>query len=108
MIEAYAERTFRRAGDDQPAGGQFRTPFGIYTRSDYGYTGFVRPPLIRYDGYFGLSNNYMERGAIGGRHASVVRRGEPWQAAGPGQLTPPQGHRRIGPGPGYRGPLSSA
>src|SRR5205823_9027897 len=44
--------------------GQYRTPFGIYDRSSYGYSGFIRPPLIRYDGYFGLSNNYMERGAM--------------------------------------------
>jgi hypothetical protein len=45
-------------------GGQFRTPFGIYSRSDYAYSGFIRPPLIRYDGYFALSNNYYEQGAM--------------------------------------------
>ena len=44
--------------------GRFRMPFGIYTRSDYGYSGFLRPPLIRYDGYFGISNNWLEDGAM--------------------------------------------
>jgi hypothetical protein len=65
LIEAYAERTFR-PGRAMLAvrGGQFRTPFGIYNRSDYAYSGFIRPPLIRYDGYFGLSNNYTERGGM--------------------------------------------
>jgi hypothetical protein len=64
VIEAYAERSFRPRGAILSLrAGQFRTPFGIYARSDYGYSGFIRPPLIRYDGYFGLSNNYMERGA---------------------------------------------
>jgi len=65
LVEAYAERYFHGRGAVVGArGGQFRTPFGIYTRSDYGYSGFIRPPLIRYDGYFALSNNYLERGAI--------------------------------------------
>jgi hypothetical protein len=63
LIEAYAERTFQRRRMMMAIkGGQFRTPFGIYDRSDFGYCGFIRPPLIRYDGYFGLSNNYTERG----------------------------------------------
>ena len=39
-------------------------PFGIYSRSDYGYSGFLRPPLIRYDGYFGVSNSWLEEGAM--------------------------------------------
>ncbi len=65
LIEAYAERQFtRRSLFLGVRGGQFRTPFGIYTRSDYGYNGFVRPPLIRYDGYYGMSNNWMEQGAV--------------------------------------------
>jgi len=65
VIEAYAERTFRPRGALLGVrAGQYRTPFGIYSRSDYGYSGFIRPPLIRYDGYYGLSNNYMERGAM--------------------------------------------
>jgi hypothetical protein len=65
LIEAYAERYFHPHGAILGArGGQFRTPFGIYDRSDYDYSGFIRPPLIRYDGYFALSNNYMERGAL--------------------------------------------
>jgi hypothetical protein len=65
LIEAYAERFFRPRGAVLGVrGGQFRTPFGIYNRSDYGYSGFIRPPLIRYDGYFALSNNYLEQGAM--------------------------------------------
>ena len=64
IIEAYAERLFHEG----PAfagfrAGRYRTPFGIYTRGDYAYTGFLRAPLIRYDGYFALSNNFLENGA---------------------------------------------
>lgn len=64
LIEAYAERLFRPG----PAlvgfrAGRYRTPFGIYTRGDYAYSGFLRAPLIRYDGYFALSNNFLEHGA---------------------------------------------
>lgn len=65
LVEAYGERFFYPHGAVLGArGGQFRTPFGIYNRSDYAYSGFIRAPLIRYDGYFALSNNYMERGAL--------------------------------------------
>jgi hypothetical protein len=65
VVEAYAERMFRPgAAMLIVRAGQYRTPFGIYDRSSYGYSGFIRPPLIRYDGYFGLSNNYTERGAM--------------------------------------------
>jgi hypothetical protein len=64
LIEAYVERLFRSG----PAligfrAGRYRTPFGIYARGDYGYSGFLRAPLIRYDGYFALSNNFLEHGA---------------------------------------------
>jgi hypothetical protein len=63
-MEAYAERMF------QPDGrlfgiraGRYRTPFGIYSGSDHAYIGFLRAPLIRYDGYYALSNNFLEQGA---------------------------------------------
>jgi hypothetical protein len=62
-IETYAE-----AMTDSPKlvlgvrGGRYRTPFGLYSRGDYAYNGFLRPPLIRYDNYFGLSNNFLEGG----------------------------------------------
>ncbi len=64
IIEAYAERLFHQG----PAfagfrAGRYRTPFGIYARGDYAYSGFLRAPLIRYDGYFALSNNFLEHGA---------------------------------------------
>lgn len=65
LVEAYAERYFHPHSAVLGArGGQFRTPFGIYNRSDYAYSGFIRAPLIRYDGYWALSNNYLERGAL--------------------------------------------
>jgi hypothetical protein len=64
LMEIYAERYFKpRRLLLGVRAGRFRTPFGIYSRSDYGYSGFIRPPLIRYDGYFGLSNNWLENGA---------------------------------------------
>ena len=63
VIEAYGERTF------QPGrllvgvrAGRYRTPFGISSGSDQAYTGFLRAPLIRYDDYFALSNNFLEHG----------------------------------------------
>ena len=65
LMEGYAERSFRPKGALLGVrAGRFRTPFGIYSRSDYGYTGFVRPPLIRYDGYWAFSNNWLENGVM--------------------------------------------
>lgn len=63
VMEAYAERMFRRG----PAiagvrGGRFRTPFGIYSGSDHAYGGFLRAPMIRYAGYWALSNTFLEHG----------------------------------------------
>src|SRR5262249_4807842 len=62
--EAYAESTLRpgRALISLKAG-RFRTPFGISSGSDQAYLGFLRAPLIRYDGYFAISNNFLEQGA---------------------------------------------
>jgi hypothetical protein len=61
--EMYAERTLLKgrylAGVRM---GQFRTPFGLSSRSDQAYTGFLRAPLIRYGGYWALSNNFLEDG----------------------------------------------
>jgi len=64
VTEAYGERVFepRRAVVDVRAG-RFRTPFGISSASEHAYGAFLRAPLIRYDGYFALSNNYLEQGA---------------------------------------------
>jgi hypothetical protein len=63
LSEAYGERTFRRgAGLVGVRVGQYRTPFGISGRSDYAYTGFLRAPLLRYDGYWALTNDFLERG----------------------------------------------
>ncbi len=63
IMDAYGERTFR--GTHALAGvraGRFRTPFGIYSGSDHGYGGFLRAPMIRYAGYWALSNTFFEHG----------------------------------------------
>ena len=44
-------------------GGRYRTPFGIYARSEQGYIGFLRAPLIRYGKNFALANTFLETGA---------------------------------------------
>jgi hypothetical protein len=63
IVEAYAERTFRpRTALASIRAGRFRTPFGISSASDHAYAGFLRAPLIRYDGYFALSNSALEHG----------------------------------------------
>ena len=62
-MEAYAERVFHpgRALIGIRAG-RYRTPFGIYNRGDYAYSGLLRAPLIRYEGYFALANTFLEHG----------------------------------------------
>jgi hypothetical protein len=63
-VEVYGEKIVHRG--PYLAGvrlGRYRTPFGIYSRSDHGYAGFLRAPLIRYGGYWALSNNFLEGGA---------------------------------------------
>ena len=63
LSEAWVERIFRSKSMLLGVrAGQFRTPFGIYSRSDYAYQGFLRAPLIRYDEYWSISNNFLERG----------------------------------------------
>lgn len=63
-MELYAEKTLVRGpGLLGTRVGRYRTPFGIYGRSDHAYTGFVRAPMIRYGDYWALSNNYLETGA---------------------------------------------
>ncbi len=64
VIEAFGERMFRPGNSLVGVrAGRYRTPFGISGRGDYAYSGFLRAPLIRYDGYFALSNNFLEDGA---------------------------------------------
>ena len=63
VIEAYGERMFHPGGAIASVrAGRFRTPFGISSASEHAYLGFTRAPLIRYDGYFALSNNNLEHG----------------------------------------------
>lgn len=62
-MELYLEKTVVRGA--RVVGtriGRYRTPFGLYGRSEHGYTGFVRAPLIRYSDYWALSNNFLETG----------------------------------------------
>jgi hypothetical protein len=64
FMEVYGEKMFRpRNYLLGVRGGRFRTPFGISSRSDHAYTGFVRAPLIRYGQRFALSNTFLEAGA---------------------------------------------
>lgn len=64
LMEAYGERLFRPGrAMIGIKGGRYRTPFGIYNRSDYAYSGLSRAPLIRYEGYFALANTFLEQGA---------------------------------------------
>lgn len=62
--EMYVEKTWQSGA--LLAGvraGRYRAPFGIYSRSDHGYNGFLRAPLIRYGDYWAISNNFIEGGA---------------------------------------------
>lgn len=62
-MEIFGERMFRPRGYLLGVrAGRYRTPFGISSRGDYGYTGFVRAPLIRYGERFALSNTWLEHG----------------------------------------------
>jgi hypothetical protein len=64
VIEAYGERLFAPGhGVLAIRVGRYRTPFGISSASDHAYNGFARAPLIRYDDYYALSNNFLEHGA---------------------------------------------
>jgi len=63
VVESYGERIFTPQGSLLAVrAGRYRTPFGISSGSDHAYTGFLRAPLIRYGGYFALSNNFLEHG----------------------------------------------
>jgi hypothetical protein len=66
ISEAYLEQQFHGTGTVSGVrAGRYRTPFGIYGRSDYAYNGFLRPPLVRYGYYQGLSNYWAEGGVNG-------------------------------------------
>jgi hypothetical protein len=62
-MEVYGEKTFHPGGSLVGfRAGRFRTPFGMSSRSDHAYSGFLRAPLIRYGTNFALSNNFLEAG----------------------------------------------
>ncbi len=63
-METFIEKMFRPASSLVGIkAGRYRTPFGIYNRSDHAYNGFLRAPLVRYGGNFALSNDFLESGA---------------------------------------------
>ena len=63
LMDAYAERRFgNTTAVASLRGGRLRTPFGIYDASDHAYNGFLRAPLIRYEGYWSLTNSLLEHG----------------------------------------------
>lgn len=74
VIEAYAEWDRLGHGLRAVKGGRYRTPFGLSSASDHAYIGFLRPPLIRYGGYYALSSGYLE-------HGVDVLVGVPWLSA---------------------------
>jgi hypothetical protein len=62
-MEVYAERLGSAGG--MLVGlraGRYRVPFGIYGRSEHGYSGFTRAPLIRYGADWALSNIALDTG----------------------------------------------
>jgi hypothetical protein len=62
-MEVYAEKMFRPRNYLMGVrAGRYRTPFGISSRGEFGYSGFVRAPLIRYGQHFALSNTWLEHG----------------------------------------------
>ncbi len=62
-MEVYGEKLFRPGGYlFGLRAGRYRTPFGLSSRGDHSYNGFVRAPLIRYGHRFALSNTWMEKG----------------------------------------------
>ena len=75
-VETYGEVTVQARGLRFLKAGRYRTPFGLANASDHAYMGFLRPPLIRYGGYFALSSGYLEEGAdvvVGAPHLSAQR-----------------------------------
>jgi hypothetical protein len=63
-METYLEKDFRSGGYQGGVRlGRYRTPFGIYNRSDHAYNGYLRPPLVRYGEAYALSNFWLEGGA---------------------------------------------
>jgi hypothetical protein len=62
VIEGYAEWLRDGRGLRAVKAGRYRTPFGLSSASEHAYIGFLRPPMIRYDWYWGMSAGYMEHG----------------------------------------------
>lgn len=63
-METYLEKMFTSGASLVGIkAGRYRTPFGIYGRSDHAYNGFLRAPLIRYGGNWAISNEFLEAGA---------------------------------------------
>ena len=74
-MDAYVERVMNgRHLMASVRAGRFRTPFGIHEASDHSYTGFLRAPLVRYEGYWALTNTLFE-------HGVNAMAGTPWLQA---------------------------
>jgi hypothetical protein len=74
VIESYAEWLRDGRGLRAVKAGRYRTPFGLSNASDHAYIGFLRPPLIRYGDYWGMSAGYLEHGVdvlLGVPHLSL-------------------------------------
>lgn len=75
LNEAYVEYSAQRGSlIANVRGGQYRSPFGIYSRADHGYNGFLRAPLIRSEYYWSVNNTMLERGvdlSVGTAHLSA-------------------------------------
>ena len=62
-METYLEKMFRPGGSLLGIkAGRYRTPFGIYSRGDHAYNGFLRAPLVRYGRNWAISNEFLEAG----------------------------------------------
>lgn len=86
-METYLEKMFKPGASLVGIkAGRYRTPFGIYGRSDHAYNGFLRAPLIRYGGNWAISNEFLEAGTdvLVGRPALYVETslGAPEDASG--------------------------
>jgi hypothetical protein len=74
-VETYVERLSH--DDRRLVGvriGRFRTPFGMFSRSDHAYAGFARAPLVRYGSNWALANTFLETGVsvLAGRPSLYV------------------------------------
>jgi hypothetical protein len=106
VSEAYLEQHFHTARSLSGVRvGRYRTPFGIYDRSDYAYNGFLRPPLVRYGYYQGISNYWLEGGVNGFIGTPHLQLGASVGVPQEDEETRRRGLNAVVRLQGYRGPL---